>query len=181
MLVVHVPEAERFDEATNEFIYVKETNIQLEHSLVSLSKWESKWHKPFFHPTMNKTNEETLDYIRCMTITQNVKPETYYALTKENITQIQQYIDDPMTATTFSNHQIGPPNREIITAELIYYWMISYNVPVEFEKWHLNKLLALIHVLSIKNDKPKKMSKKAIMSRNAALNAARRQQYNTKG
>lgn len=181
MLVVHIPESERFDEATNEFIYVKETNIQLEHSLVSLSKWESKWHKPFFHPTMTKTNEETLDYIRCMTITQNVKPETYYALTKENITQIQQYIDDPMTATTFSNHQIGPPNREIITAELIYYWMISYNVPVEFEKWHLNKLLALIHVLSIKNDKPKKMSKKAIMSRNAALNAARRQQYNTKG
>lgn len=181
MLVVHIPESERFDEATNEFIYVKETNIQLEHSLVSLSKWESKWHKPFFHPTTTKTNDETLDYIRCMTITQNVKPETYYALTKENITQIQQYIDDPMTATTFSNHQIGPPNREIITAELIYYWMISYNVPVEFEKWHLNKLLALIHVLSIKNDKPKKMSKKAIMSRNAALNAARRQQYNTKG
>lgn len=181
MLVVHIPESERFDEATNEFIYVKETNIQLEHSLVSLSKWESKWHKPFFHPTLVKTSDETLDYIRCMTITQNVKPETYYALTKENITQIQQYIDDPMTATTFSNHQIGPPNREIITAELIYYWMISYNVPVEFEKWHLNKLLALIHVLSIKNDKPKKMSKKAIMSRNAALNAARRQQFNTKG
>lgn len=181
MLVVHVPESERFDEATNEFIYVKETNIQLEHSLVSLSKWESRWHKPFFHPTMKKSNEETLDYIRCMTITQNVKPETYYALTKENITQIQQYIDDPMTATTFSNQQIGPPNREIITAELIYYWMISYNVPVEFEKWHLNKLLALIHVLSIKNDKPKKMSKKAIMSRNAALNAARRQQFNTRG
>lgn len=181
MLLVHIPESERFDEANNEFIYVKETNIQLEHSLVSLSKWESKWHKPFFHPTMAKTNEETLDYIRCMTITQNVKPETYYALTKENITQIQQYIDDPMTATTFSNHQVGPPNREIITAELIYYWMISYNVPVEFEKWHLNKLLALIHVCSIKNDKPKKMSKKAIMSRNAALNAARRQQFNTKG
>lgn len=181
MLVVHVPESERFDEATNEFIYVKETNIQLEHSLVSLSKWESRWHKPFFHPTMKKSNEETLDYIRCMTITQNVKPETYYALTKENITQIQQYIDDPMTATTFSNQQIGPPNREIITAELIYYWMISYNVPVEFEKWHLNKLLALIHVISIKNDKPKKMSKKAIMSRNAALNAARRKQFNTRG
>lgn len=181
MLVVHVPESERFDEATNEFIYVKETNIQLEHSLVSLSKWESRWHKPFFHPTMKKSNEETLDYIRCMTITQNVKPETYYALTKENITQIQQYIDDPMTATTFSNQQIGPPNREIITAELIYYWMISYNVPVEFEKWHLNKLLALIHVISVKNDKPKKMSKKAIMSRNAALNAARRKQFNTRG
>lgn len=181
MLWIHVPSSERFDEATNEFIYIKETNLQLEHSLVSLSKWESKWHKPFFYPTSNKSTDEVLDYIRCMTLTQNVKPETYYALTKENINQIQQYIDDPMTATTINNQQPGPPNREIITAELIYYWMISYNIPVEFEKWHLNKLLTLIHICSIKNGKPQKMSKKAIMSRNAALNAARRQRLNTKG
>lgn len=181
MLWIHVPESEKFDEAKNEFIYIKETNIQLEHSLVSLSKWESKWHKPFFHPTNNKTNEEVLDYIRCMTLTQNVKPETYYALSKDNLKQIQEYIDDPMTATTFNEQQSGPPNREIITAELIYYWMIAYSIPAEYEKWHLNKLLTLIHICSIKNSKPKKMSKKTIMSRNAALNAARRKQFNTRG
>ena len=116
-----------------------------------------------------------------MTLTQNVKPETYYALSKDNLTKIQEYIDDPMTATTVNNQPSGPLNREIITAELIYYWMIAYNIPVEFEKWHLNKLLTLINVCSAKNSKPKKMSRKAIMSRNAALNAARRQQFNTKG
>lgn len=181
MLLIHIPATENWDERKNEFVYSKETNLQLEHSLVSLSKWESKWHKPFLHPTEKKTNAEILDYIRCMTLTQNVKPETYLSLTNENIKQIQDYIDDPMTATTFGAAQSAPPNREIITAELIYYWMISYNIPVEFEKWHLNKLLTLIKVCGIKNQKPKKMSKKALMSRNAALNAARRQQLGTKG
>lgn len=181
MLPIHIPSSEKFDASTNEFIYVKETNIQLEHSLVSISKWESKWHKAFLHPTNKKTGEEILDYIRCMTLTQNVKPEVYYALTDTNIKEIQDYIDDPMTATTFSNQQGGPPSREIITAELIYYWMISYNIPVEFEKWHLNRLLALIKVCSIKNGKQKKMSRKSVLSRNAALNAARRQQMGTRG
>lgn len=181
MLLIHVPGSEKFDESTNEFIYTNETTIQLEHSLVSLSKWESKWHKAFYHPTNKKTDEETLDYVRCMTLTQNVKPETYYALSTENVQQIQQYINDPMTATTFNADQQTTPNREIITAELIYYWMISYNIPVEFEKWHLNKLLALIKVCSIKNSKPKKMTKRQIMNQNAALNAARRQKLKSKG
>lgn len=181
MLSIHVPESEKFDSVKNEFITIKETNLVLEHSLVSISKWESKWHKAFLHPTTKKTNEETLDYIRCMTLTQNVKPDTYYSLTSENFKAIQDYIDDPMTATTFNEVQKGPPNREITTSELIYYWMIAYNIPSEYEKWHLNRLLTLIHICSIKNGKQKKMSRKATLSRNAALNAARRQQLGTKG
>ena len=180
MLTIHIPASEKFDDAKNEFIYTKETSIQIEHSLISLSKWESKWHKPFFHPTDKKTNEEVLDYIRCMTLTQNVKPEVYYALTNANIKEIQDYIDDPMTATTFSDNT-STPSREIVTSELIYYWMVAYNIPVEFEKWHLKRLLTLIKICSIKNSKPKKMSRKAILSRNAALNAARRKQFNTSG
>lgn len=181
MLPIHIPSCEKYNEATEEFVYTDEINLQLEHSLISLSKWESKWHKAFLSPTDKKTNEEVLDYIRCMTLTQNVKPEVYYLLTPDNLKDIQDYIDNPMTATTFHNLPPSPPNREIITSELIYYWMINYNIPAEFEKWHLNRLLTLIKVCSVKNSKPKKMSKRALMSRNAALNAARRQQMNSKG
>lgn len=182
MLSIVVPQAEKFNEATNEFIYIKEQKLQLEHSLVSLSKWESRWHKPFLSSkNNNKSQEEIIDYIRCMTITQNVDSNVYYNLTQKNYDKIQAYIDDPMTATTFSDIQKTAPSREIITSELIYYWMIAYNVPVEFEKWHLNRLLTLIKVCSIKNTPPKKMSKREIMNRNAALNASRRKAHNSKG
>ena len=116
-----------------------------------------------------------------MTLTQNVDPMVYRCIDGENMSKISRYIEDSMTATTFSKEQNSKPNREIITAELIYYWMISLQIPVEFQKWHLNRLLTLIKVCSIKNQPPKKMSKKEIMARNSALNAARRKQLNTKG
>ena len=169
-----------FNEATQEFVSSKEQTLQLEHSLVSVSKWESKWRKPFLSKE-SKTIEETLDYIRCMTITQNVNPDIYNFLTNDNIKAINDYIDSPMTATTFSELGSKTGNREIITSELIYYWMIALNVPMECQKWHLNRLLTLIRVCNVKNTPPKKMSRKEIMSRNASLNAARRRKLNTKG
>ena len=178
MLLLTIPPIEMFNEKTSEFVYSKETKISLEHSLVSLSKWESRWNKPFLSKD-NKTLEETIDYIRCMTITQNVDPEVYFRLTDENINTINKYIESPMTATTFSDN--GHSSREIITSELIYYWMISLNIPMECQKWHLNRLLTLIRVCNIKNAPAKKMSRREIMNRNAALNAARRKQLNTKG
>ena len=116
-----------------------------------------------------------------MTLTQNVKPEVYSNLSVENILQVNEYIENPMTATTFIEDRDGKKSREIVTAELIYYWMISLNIPVEFEKWHLNRLLTLIRVCNIKNQPPKKSSRREIMSRNAALNAARKRQLNTNG
>lgn len=182
MLSLIVPPSEKFNEETNEFIYRKEQKLVLEHSLVSLSKWESRWHKPFLSTKKDlKSNEEVIDYIRCMTLTQNVDPSVYYDLTPKNYERIQAYIDDPMTATTFNDFQKTKPNHEIITSELIYYWMIAYQVPVEFEKWHLNRLLTLIKVCSIKNAPPKKMSKHEIYNRNAALNASRRKANNSRG
>lgn len=181
MLKIIVPSKESYDESKNEFIYSKEQSLNLEHSLVSLSKWESKWHKPFLTNRSQKNMEEVRDYIRCMTLTQNVDPKVYLNLTPDNYKEIQKYIDDPMTATTFSNTKIGPPNPEIITSELIYYWMIAYQIPVEFEKWHLNRLLTLIKVCSIKNTPPKKMNKGDIIKHNTALNAARRKAYHTNG
>ena len=180
MLTITIPGGELFNDKTQEFITVKDQTLQLEHSLVSLSKWESKWQKSFLH-TREKTVEETIDYIKCMTITQNVDPLVYSKLTTSNIDQINNYIASPMTATTFTKQENTTKSREIITAELIYYWMIALNIPMECQKWHLNRLLTLIRVCNIKNTPPKKMNRREIMSRNAALNAARRKQLNSKG
>lgn len=180
MLRIMVPSDELWDEAKNEFVYVESQTLSLEHSLVSLSKWESKWCKPFLSDEA-KTVEETIDYIRCMTITQNVNPAVYKCITVDNFSQVRQYIEAPMTATRFFQEGNTKPNREKITAELIYYWMISLNIPFECQKWHLNRLLTLIRVCSIKNQPPKKMSMKEIMSRNTALNESRRKALHSKG
>ena len=181
MLRIEIPiSPEGWDAENEEFVESKVQTLQLEHSLVSLSKWESKWCKPFFS-TDDKTYEEVLDYIKCMTLTQNVKPEVYKYLTEKNITEITDYINAPMTATTFNEASTKGRGRDIITSELIYYWMIAFNIPVDFQKWHINRLLTLIRVCEIKNSPGKKMSSKEITSQYAALNAARNKKLNTKG
>ena len=181
MLRIAIPiSPEGWDEQKKEFVDPETVTVELEHSLVSLSKWESKWNKPFYSK-IEKTTEETMDYVQCMVLTPNIDPSVFNYLTQENITEINNYIEAPMTATTFSKDQTGKNNREIITSELIYYWMISLNIPVEFQYWHLNRLLTLIRVCNVKNTPPKKMSHREIMSRNAALNASRKQQMNSKG
>lgn len=181
MLRLDIPlTAEGWDEARQEFVEPEIKTLQLEHSLVSVSKWESKWCKPFLSKD-EKTAEETIDYIKCMTITQNVDPDVYNHLTSENIIAVNKYIEAPMTATTFSEDKTSKTNREIITAEIIYYWMIAQNIPMKCEKWHLNRLLALVRVCNIKNAPPKKHSQGDIMRRNAALNEARRKQLNSRG
>ena len=181
MLQITVPAVELWDESKQEFVIFKEQTLQLEHSLVSLSKWESKWNKAFLS-SRAKTNEETIDYVRCMTITKNVDPMIYNFLTNDNISEINQYIEAPMTATYISDDGSNKStNRETVTAELIYYWMIAYNIPFECQKWHLNRLLTLIRVCNVKNSPPKKMSKSDIMRRNAQLNAERRAQLHSKG
>lgn len=180
MLQITIPATEQWDEAKQEFINTKEQTLNLEHSLISLSKWESKWCKPFLSKKQ-KTFEETVDYIKCMTMNPNVDPEVYTCLSREQIQQINDYIAAPMTATYFSKTQDGKRNNEEVTSELIYYWMIAAQVPPQYEKWHLNRLLTLIRVCNVKNQPPKKMGKKALTNRNAALNAARRQQLGTSG
>ena len=180
MLEITVPATEMWDEDKEEYIYTNKQVLQLEHCLVSLSTWESKWCKPFLGKK-EKTYEETIDYIKCMTLTKNVDPAVFTALTRENIEQINSYIEAPMTATTFSESNNRRPNREIITSELIYYWMIALGIPFECRKWHLNRLLTLIRVCNIKNQPPKKMGQRELISRNAALNAARKKQMNTRG
>lgn len=181
MLQITIPASELWDEKNNQFIQLKPTTLSLEHSLVSLSKWESKWCKPFLSKD-EKSTEEILDYIKCMTLTQNVDPVAYKCLTSDNVEQIRAYIDNPHSATTINEDpSSGPKSREIVTSELIYYWMIALQIPFECQKWHLNRLLTLIKVCNIKNQPPKKMSLRQLMSRNAALNAARRQRLNSRG
>ena len=174
MITIHVPEIEYYDEEKEEFGLIKAQNITLEHSLVSIDKWESMYKRPFLVKDPPKTREETLDYIRCMTITQNVDPLAYNYIPKEEIDRIEKYIDDPMTATTIKEDPNKPPSREIITAELVYYWMIALQIPWECRKWHFNKLITLIRVCNIKNDPhPKKLKGNKLLSRNRALNEAR--------
>ena len=180
MLQITIPSGEFFDEKTETFIHSKEQTLQLEHSLVSLSKWESKWNKSFLS-TPQKTFEESIDYIRCMTITQNVDPLVYSSITPDIIKKVTEYIDLPMTATTFRNDNNRGHSNEIITNEIIYQWMISYGIPFECQRWHLNRLLTLIRVCSIKSQPPKKMGRSELANRNRALNAARRSRLHTKG
>ncbi|MCI8992296.1 MAG: hypothetical protein HFG80_06155 [Eubacterium sp.] len=180
MLKITIPEQELWDEAKEEFVKTKSVNLQLEHSLVSLSKWEAKWHKPFLGKG-DKTVEETIDYIRCMTITQNVDPSAYRFIDNDIVQQVSDYIADPMTATWFSKEEKGPPSREVVTAEIVYYWMVTFHIPFECQKWHLNRLLTLIRVCNAKNTPPKKLNRKQLAKRNTALNAARRKALNSKG
>lgn len=182
MLKIIIPAEEQWDAEKEEFVYhEKDQVLELEHSLVSLSKWESKWCKSFIE-TKEKTFEESIDYIKCMTLTRNVDPEIYNRLTVDNIREINEYIESPMTATWFNEQKrSGGGKKEVLTAELIYYSMIAYGIPFECQKWHLNRLLTLIRVCNLKNEPPKKMSKQETMRNNAALNAARRKKLNTKG
>ena len=181
MLQIVIPAIEQWDEQKQEFIHTKGQTLQLEHSLVSLSKWESKWNKAFLSKD-EKSFEETLDYIKCMTVTPNVNPDIYNGLTQTHIAKINKYIEAPMTATTFVDNKGSKANREIVTAELIYYWMIALNIPFDpCQKWHLNRLLTLIRVCNVKNAPPKKMGKRATANQYAQLNAARRQRLGSKG
>ena len=179
MKQIFIKEKELWDEKNRMFINVKPQTITLEHSLVSISKWESKWHVPFFSK-QDKTAEMTLDYIRAMTITQNVNPNVYEALTAEDFREIEKYIQDPQTATTIRDTNTKS-NHETITAELVYFWMIQFGIPFECQKWPFNRLLTLIRICQIKNQPEKKMSNKEILQQNAAINAARKKKFNTKG
>ena len=180
MLQLTIPALEKYDEENDEFIATKEQVLQVEHSLVSISKWESKWCKPFLNRE-TKSTEEIIDYIRCMTITQNVPKEAYANVTDENVTDINKYIEAPMSATWFNDYEKKAQSKEIITSEIIYYWMITYNIPITCQKWHLNRLLTLIRVCDKKNAPAKKMSTAEIMTRNTNLNNERRAKMNNKG
>lgn len=180
MLQIVTPNVELWDERTESFFEVKSQRLQLEHSLVSISKWESKWNKPFL-TNEEKTDEETIDYIRCMTLTQNVKPIVYETLSNDNIVAINNYIGSPMTATIITHQENRSGAREIITSELIYYWMIALNIPIECQKWHFNRLMILIRICNIKNQPPKKMGRNERLRNNAKINAARRKKSGSKG
>lgn len=180
MLTIKIPKVELYDENSNRFFYGGGQTLKLEHSLVSLSKWESKWKKAFLTKGP-KTNAETLDYIRCMTITQNVPQEVYGYIDNPTMQKIMDYIEDPHTASTVVKEN-NKFNNETVTSEVIYSWMIILNIPVEFQKWHLNRLLMLINITNIKmNPKKRKMSKEEILARNRQINEERRAKYATKG
>lgn len=177
MLDILVPERTFFKESTGEFIEIPKTKLKLEHSLISLSKWESKTHKSFLHSDKNK--QDVIFYIKCMNLNP-VDDIVYKTLPQDVISQIMDYINEPMTATTINNMD-SSIDRSIITSEIIYYWMIKLGIPFECEKWHLNRLIMLIRVCSVKDGPQKKMSRKDIAAQNRALNAARRAKSKSRG
>lgn len=181
MLEITVPANEVFNEETQEFIPSEETTLRLEHSLVSLSKWESIWEKPFLGKE-SKTEEEIFSYVKCMTLDSKIPPEVFLNLSEANFKAINYHIDAKMSATWFNEKATKPVGaKEIVTAELIYYWMIALNIPMTCEAWHLSRLFTLIKVCNQKNSPPKKMSKQDLAARNRELNAARKAKLNTSG
>lgn len=181
MLQIDIPGLELYDQEKEEFLESKTVTLKLEHSLISISKWEANWKKPFL-TNETKTREETINYIECMTISLNVDKSVYLGINEEILNKINQYIEDPMTATTFSKSPLSSKERSpIITSELIYYWMVAMTIPFECEKWHLNRLLTLINICDLKNRKAKKKSPKEVMMEQSRLNAERKAKYNTGG
>ena len=180
MLTIIVLGDEMYDEESQEFITVGDVTLDLEHSLVSLSKWEEIYEKPFLSKD-EKTTEETYAYIKCMTLTPDVPEEIFSRLSNSNMEEINKYIDAKMTATWFSEAPGAPQSREVITAELIYYWMVIFQIPFECETWHLNRLFTLIRICNVKQSKPKKMSRSEIAARNRELNTQRKAQLGTSG
>lgn len=181
MLSVRVPiSPEGWDDEKEEFVEPTYLVLELEHSLVSISKWESKWRKAFLSGK-EKTPEETIDYIKCMTLN-DVDSDVYHHLTQENIVEINKYIEAPMTATVLKQDQNTPgKSKDVTTSELVYYWMISNNIPFECQHWHINRLLTLIKVCAVKNGGPSKRGQNEIMRDYAAINKANRARFNSKG
>ena len=184
MLEIVVPETEFFDDVKQEFYTVSAQTIQLEHSLISISKWESKWRKPFLANTGNRTVEESIDYIKCMALSRSVPPEAYLALTQENVDTVADYINQSQTATWFNEApgvKKSSTSSQVVTSELIYYWMITYNIPAEYQKWPLSRLIALIRICETKSRPPQKMSKADVRAQMRKLNEQRRAEYGTRG
>lgn len=183
MLTIKIPSSEYFNERLGKIITIKECTINLEHSLISISKWESKWRKPFLSKDP-LTEEQFRDYVACMSLTP-IDPLVLFGLTAQNIEDIKQYIESPMTATTFSKalDNARQINREVITSEVLYYRMIAHNIPFECQKWHLNRLLTLMRICDIKSQPNKKgrINKSAVLRNYAQMNAARRARLHSKG
>jgi hypothetical protein len=180
MLRITVPGERVYDESSQEFTTVGDVHLALEHSLVSLSKWEAEFEKVFLGKE-EKTEEELLGYIKAMMLTPDVPDEVYYKLTEENVEQINAYINKKMTATWFPDAPGAPTTRDVITSELIYYWMTVFSIPFECQYWHLNRLFTLIRVCNIKQSKPKKMSRAEAMEQQRRLNAERRAKLGSTG
>jgi hypothetical protein len=180
MLHITIPACEQWDEVNSVFINTKEQKLILEHSLASISKWESKWRKPFLTDEV-KSFEETVDYIRCMTLNEVDDPDVYDFLTNENVEEVNRYMESPMTATWFSKNDLKRSIGEQTTSETIYYQMVALNIPFECERWHFNRLLTLIRVCNEKNKPPKNMSTRERFNQNRSLNNARRKRLNTRG
>lgn len=179
MLTISIPDREFYNEKENRVILSKGRTIQLEHSLISISRWESKWEKPYLS-NKEKTYDEALSYIQCMTVTPNVDPVLYFQLGKKEFEMIDHYIHRKMTATTV-NHRKKGGRSQIITSEVIYYQMILYGVPFECEKWHLNRLLMLLDVCSAKGGTQEKMPLREQLDEQRRLNEQRMKQFKTRG
>lgn len=179
MLELKIPEAEYYDESTNSFVQLPAATLRFEHSLLAISKWESKYEKPFLS-NGEKTPKELLDYFQCMRLDDG-PPRDLHRLPESSIKDLHRYMNLKYSATTFRDRPNGARSGEVVTSELMYYWLTVYQIPFECETWHLNRLMALIRICSIKNAPKKKMRRSEILAQNRALNEQRLAQMGTTG
>lgn len=175
MITIHISKGSFFDEKANEFIEVQEQDVQMEHSLYTISKWEEKWHKPYLTKSkaFEKSQEEAFDYMRCMCLDEDVNPLIFMCISQSEQDRLMNYIKDPHTATTVTKKDVHANNGEETTAETLYYAMFANQIPIECEHWHINKLLKLLEVFSAKMEKPKKMPKSHMVNRRRSISKAR--------
>lgn len=181
MLELELGGTELYDEEASRFIEVPKCKLKMEHSLISISLWESKWKKPYLHSLRTLTDEESFDYVKCMVINKDVPKMIFHYIQEPEMRKIVEYINDPMTATWFSDERKGPPNRKVMTSEYIYYLMITNGIPLECQKWHINRLLTLIRVCENENGPQKKMTNTEKLKYYDAINEARKAKYHTRG
>lgn len=187
MFVINLGD-ELFDEETNTFLHPVGKKLHLEHSLLSISKWEAEWEIPFLNT--DKTSEQSLSYIKCCVLDDDFDELLLNTLSDKNILDFNAYLSKGMTAKKIIDLRSSlsqkrksrrPASQKALTSEDIYYSMIQFHVWKECEEWPLQRLLSLLQLCSLKSNSTGEMSKSDQAKFYREENARRKAKYHTNG
>lgn len=157
----------------------KVVRLQFEHSLRSLSKWESK-NKIAFLAGREKTPAQMVDYYRCMLLSPE-DPDLVYLLDPSQMEELTNYINENQTASSVPNEGPTQYNPETTTSELVYFWMTALKINWEAQDWHFSRLMMLVQITSYKQQPPKKRNPREVLSDMRRENERRKKLFNTSG